>query len=228
MLASRSASWNGRPSATSAARLRDQHEAVLHGDAEQADQADQRRHVPGLAGDQQRDDAADERVGQRGQDDQRLGERAEREVEQHEHREQRRRAMASVSDARRARLALDPAADVDEVAGRQLELRAPAARGPRRAALPRSRPATLASTAIRRLPASRRIAPGPKRLLDRARAGRAGCACRRGRRSAALRIARDVAARRSSCSRTTRSKRRWPTQTSRDLLADQPDAHARG
>ena len=43
-------------------RLRDQHQAVLHRDAEQADQADQRRHVPRLAGDQQRDDAADERA----------------------------------------------------------------------------------------------------------------------------------------------------------------------
>ena len=68
--------------------------------------------------------------------------------------------MARWSACCGARLALDLAADVEEVAGRQRELlgeRAPDLR----AAEPRSRPVTLASTAMRRLPASRWIVPSP-------------------------------------------------------------------
>ena len=57
-------------------------------------------------------------------------------------------------------------------------------------------------------------------------AGPAGCGCRRGRRSAGCGW-RSRRRRRSSCSRTTRSKRRWPTQTSETVSPTRPIRTAR-
>ena len=110
--------------------------------------------------DQQRDDAADEGNWDRCQDQRRLDSRTERDQQQDEDAEQRG-ADGERQGTRRARLALDTAAQVEEVARRQLQLRR---RGPActsAAVLPRSRPVTEASTAMRRVPASRRMAAGP-------------------------------------------------------------------
>ena len=84
--------------------------------------------------------------------------------------------------ARRARLALDPAADIEEVAGRQLQLAGQHAACTSAAVLPRSRPVTDASTAMRRVPASRRIAAGPKVCVIVRELAERNLACRRGRR----------------------------------------------
>ena len=81
-------------------------------------------------------------------------------------------AIVSARDAR-AWLSTRPA-EIEEVAARQLQLAPPAAARTSAAALPRSRPVTDASTAMRRVPASRRIDAGPERLLNLAPAGRAG------------------------------------------------------
>ena len=65
--------WSkGRPFAVRAL-TGDEDEAVLDGDAEEADQADEGGDVPALAGDQEGEDATDEGVGQRGEDDQGFG-----------------------------------------------------------------------------------------------------------------------------------------------------------
>jgi hypothetical protein len=66
------------------AGLGDEDEAVPDGDAEEADEADERGDAPGLAGEPEGEDAADEGVGEGGEDDQGLGDGAEGEVEEEE------------------------------------------------------------------------------------------------------------------------------------------------
>ena len=162
------------------ARLGHEHEAVLDGDAEQADEADERRDVPRLAGQEQGDDAADERDGEGAEDDEDLGRRSQGEVEQHEDGDHGR-ARRQQQRACRALLALDASADVEEVA-----------RGKRQAALerPLSRPRPCCrGRGRRRWPRRRcagfrpRAAPPRGRTPPRsAPPGPASPCCRRGRR----------------------------------------------
>ena len=87
---------------------------------EQADQAHERGHVPGLAREQEGEDPAHEGVGQRADDHQRLGHRAEGEVEEDEDRQHRHRDGQD-QGAGGPGLALHLAADVEEVALRQTQ-----------------------------------------------------------------------------------------------------------
>ena len=121
MLASRTASGKTSAFGQQSSCLRDEHEAVLHGDAEQPNQPDERRDVPCLPGNQQRQNAADEGDRDGAQNHAGLDRRTERDEEQDEHAKERRPDRER-QGARRSGLALHPAAEVKEVAGWQLQL----------------------------------------------------------------------------------------------------------
>ena len=103
-----------------ASRLCDQDQAVLYGDTEQPDETDERRDIPRFARNEQRQDSADERAGNRRENHAGLGERSKRQIEQAKHRNE----CGGNRDGQRLRgalLLLDAASDFDEIPRRRLK-----------------------------------------------------------------------------------------------------------